>query len=122
MVLALGHDRAEPGIQKHKERLLGSEIRTAPADRRRGLPSGEMDVPSGRFLPRQAGADSDCGTFLGAKPYLLTRWNTIFQPDERNEFSLTINNLLDRHDVISHGVSTYYTAPVSFLFSYAYKF
>ena len=73
------------------------------------------------FLAKRVQTPTAAHSF-GAKPYLLTRWNTIFQPDERNEFSLTINNLLDRHDVISHGVSTYYTAPASFLFSYAYKF
>ena len=43
------------------------------------------------------------------KPYLLTTWNTIYQPDDRQKITLTVNNLLDRHDIISHSTSRYYT-------------
>lgn len=57
-----------------------------------------------------------------SKPYLLTKWNTMYAPDAQNEFSLAITNVLDRHDVISHSSSTYYSAPISYLFNYTYKF
>lgn len=57
-----------------------------------------------------------------AKPYLLTTWNTTYEPDKANELSLMIRNVLDRHDVISHSSSTYYGAPISYMFHYTYKF
>lgn len=56
------------------------------------------------------------------KPYLLTKWNTIYAPDEHSELSLAITNVLDRHDIISHTGVTYYNAPISYLFNYTYKF
>jgi iron complex outermembrane receptor protein len=59
---------------------------------------------------------------FATKPYLLTQWNTIYRPDHDNELSLTINNVLDRHDVISNSASTYYGAPASYMLNYTYKF
>ena len=52
----------------------------------------------------------------------MTKWNTIYAPDAQNELSLAIANVLDRHDVISHSTSTYYNAPISYMFNYTYKF
>ena len=59
---------------------------------------------------------------FASKPYLLTQWNTIYHPDNDNELSLTINNVLDRHDIISNSASTYYGPPVSYMLNYTYKF
>ena len=73
------------------------------------------------FLGDRVQAPSDKHSF-DTKPYLLTRWNTIYAPDAQNELSLAITNVLDRHDVISHAASTYYHAPISYLFNYTYKF
>lgn len=56
------------------------------------------------------------------KPYLLTTWNTIYQPDDRQKITLTVNNLLDRHDIISHSTSRYYCAPASYMLNYTYQF
>jgi len=55
-------------------------------------------------------------------PYLLTTLTANYAPDKNSEFSLTIDNLLDRDDIVSHSSSSYYSAPINFLFEYKYKF
>jgi len=55
-------------------------------------------------------------------PYLLTTLTANYAPDRNSEFSLTIDNLLDRDDITSHSSSSYYSAPINFLFEYKYKF
>lgn len=57
-----------------------------------------------------------------AKPYFLTTWNTIYAPDQWNEFELTIDNVLDRKDNTMHTGASYYTAPTSYLLSYTHRF
>lgn len=57
-----------------------------------------------------------------AKPYFLTSWHTSYQPDAAQEITLTVRNVLNRHDVISHSSSTYYDAPASYMLNYTYKF
>ncbi len=56
------------------------------------------------------------------KPYLLTTWNTTYAPDENNEISLRIDNVLDRDDTTMHSGLRYHSAPFNFLLSYSYKF
>lgn len=56
------------------------------------------------------------------KPYLLTTWNTTYSPDKNNDITLSIDNVLDRHDNLNHSGSDYYSIPCSFLLSYTYKF
>ena len=56
------------------------------------------------------------------KPYLLTTWNTTYSPDKNSDITLTIDNVLDRHDNLNHSGSDYYSIPCSFLLSYTYKF
>lgn len=55
-------------------------------------------------------------------PYLLTTLTANYAPDKNSEFSLTIDNLLDRDDIVTHSSSSYYSAPINFLFEYKYKF
>ena len=76
---------------------------------------------SASFLGDRVQSPSSAHSF-DTKPYLLTKWNTIYAPDAQNELSLAIANVLDRHDVISHSTSTYYNAPISYMFNYTYKF
>jgi hypothetical protein len=57
-----------------------------------------------------------------SKPYLLTSWSTSYAPDENSAISLRIENVLDRHDVITHTGSDYYVAPINYLLSYSYRF
>ena len=56
------------------------------------------------------------------KPYLLTTWNTTYAPDEYNEISLRIDNVLDRDDTTMHTGLRYHSAPINYLLSYSYKF
>ena len=56
------------------------------------------------------------------KPYLLTTFNTIYRPDKNSDITLTIDNLLNREDNMSHSGSNYYTTPCNFLVSYSYRF
>ena len=56
------------------------------------------------------------------KPYLLTTWNTTYAPDENNEISLRIDNVLDRDDTTMHNGLRYHSAPINYLLSYSYKF
>ena len=39
-----------------------------------------------------------------------------------SEFNLTIDNLLDRHDNVSHSSAAYYNAPINYMLSYTQKF
>lgn len=56
------------------------------------------------------------------KPYLLTTFNLKYAPNKTNEINLSIDNILDRQDNVSHASSYYYTAPISYLLSYTCKF
>ena len=59
---------------------------------------------------------------VGTKPYLLTTFNLSYAADKNNEFSLNIDNVLDRQDNVNHSSSSYYATPFTFLLSYNYKF
>ncbi|WP_231036159.1 TonB-dependent receptor plug domain-containing protein [Pectinatus sottacetonis] len=57
------------------------------------------------------------------KPYLLTTWNTIYQPDANNEIALTIDNLLDRRDNVMQSSTNYnIITPVNYLLTFTHKF
>ena len=56
------------------------------------------------------------------KPYFLTTFTLGYAPTDKTEFELTLNNIFDRHDIISHTSSKYYSAPSNFLFSFTQKF
>ena len=57
------------------------------------------------------------------KPYFLTSLSTTYSPDKVSEITLSLDNVLNRHDNLSHsGGSAYYATPINFLLSYKYKF
>jgi len=56
------------------------------------------------------------------KPYLLTTFNLKYTADKNNEFTLSIDNVLDRQDNVNHTSSYYYSTPFTYLLSYTYKF
>lgn len=58
----------------------------------------------------------------GIKPYLLTSLSTHYRPDKNSEIALSMDNLLDRKDILSHSGTDYYATPVNFLLSYTYRF
>ena len=59
---------------------------------------------------------------FASKPYLLTTLTASYAPDAMSEFTLTIDNLLDRHDNTSYSSATYYNAPINYMLSYTQKF
>ena len=56
------------------------------------------------------------------KPYLLSSLNFIYTPDNHNELSLMIDNLLSRRDRTSNSSSDYYCAPLTVMLNFNYKF
>ena len=56
------------------------------------------------------------------KPYLLTSLNVKYAPEKNQEIALSMDNILDRDNNISHTSSNYYGTPFTFLLSYTYKF
>ncbi len=71
--------------------------------------------------------DSRCMTPTGTphvavRPYFLTTLTVAYAPTNKSEFELKINNVFDRHDVLTHTSSKYYAAPTNFLFSFTQKF
>jgi len=76
---------------------------------------------SGSYLAARVATPSSAESY-DTKPYFLTTFNTIYSPDKKSDITLTIDNLLDRSDNISHSSSSYYSTPINFLLSYTYKF
>lgn len=56
------------------------------------------------------------------KPYFLTTLSTTYQADKKQDITLTMDNVLDRKDNLSHTGGSYYATPFNFLLSYNYKF
>lgn len=58
-------------------------------------------------------------------PYFLTTFTAGYAPDKKSEFSLIVDNVLNRKDNMSNTMSNggaYFKTPTSFLLSYTYKF
>ena len=58
----------------------------------------------------------------GVKPYLLTSLNVNYDFDKFSTLSLSVDNLFNRKDIISHTSSYYYSTPANFMLSYKLKF
>lgn len=56
------------------------------------------------------------------KPYLLTSMTVKYSPNKSSDIMLTIDNLLNRKDIVSHTTSDYYATPRNLILSYRYKF
>lgn len=56
------------------------------------------------------------------KPYLLTSFNLKYMPEKNQEIALSMDNILDRDNNVSHTSSNYYGTPFTYLLSYSYKF
>jgi iron complex outermembrane receptor protein len=76
---------------------------------------------TGSYLSGRVQTPSSEHSFA-TKPYFLTTLNTTYSPDAANEITLTIDNILNREDNLSHSSSTYYSAPINYMLKYTYKF
>ncbi|TCS80563.1 TonB-dependent receptor plug domain-containing protein [Pectinatus cerevisiiphilus] len=57
------------------------------------------------------------------KPYLLTNFNVKYDFDATQSVYLTVNNILDRDDIVTHSASTpYYSTPINFMLGYELNF
>lgn len=75
----------------------------------------------GIYLAKRAETPSSSHSFK-EKPYFLTSLTTTYNADKQNSFTLTIDNILDREDNLSHSGSEYYSTPFNFMLTYNYKF
>ncbi len=76
----------------------------------------------GTYLAERVGTPSSSHS-SHEKPYFLTSLTTTYNADKQNSFTLTMDNLLDREDNLSHsGSSEYYSTPFNFMLTYNYKF
>lgn len=75
----------------------------------------------GTYLAERVGTPSSSHSYHN-KPYFLTSLTTTYNADKQNSFTLTMDNLLDREDNLSHSGSEYYSTPFNFMLTYNYKF
>ena len=75
----------------------------------------------GTYLAERVGTPSSSHS-CHKKPYFLTSLTTTYNADKQNSFTLTMDNLLDREDNLSHSGSEYYSTPFNFMLTYNYKF
>lgn len=75
----------------------------------------------GTYLAERVGTPSSSHS-SHEKPYFLTSLTTTYNADKQNSFTLTMDNLLDREDNLSHTGSEYYSTPFNFMLTYNYKF
>ena len=75
----------------------------------------------GTYLAERVGTPSSSHS-SHEKPYFLTSLTTTYNADKQNSISLTLDNLLDREDNLSHSGSEYYSTPFNFMLTYNYKF
>lgn len=76
---------------------------------------------TGSYLTERVSSPSQEHSY-GIKPYFLTSLSTTYNADKQNSVTLTLDNLLNREDNLSHTGSEYYSTPFNFLLSYNYKF
>ena len=76
---------------------------------------------SGSYLCMRRLSDSGAPNEDG-KPYFLTSWNTSYSPNKTDRFTLTIDNVFNRHDNTSASNSLYFTAPTSYMLSFTHQF
>ena len=75
----------------------------------------------GTYLAERVGTPSSSHS-SHEKPYFLTSLTTTYNADKQSSISLTLDNLLNREDNLSHSGSEYYSTPFNFMLTYNYKF
>lgn len=64
----------------------------------------------------------DADPYEDFKPQLFTDLSFSYEPNKEGRFFLTIDNVLDRQDIISTSSSTFYSLGCNFMAGYEYKF
>ncbi len=75
----------------------------------------------GTYMAKRVAAPSSSDSFR-IKPYFMTSLTATYSADKQNSLTLTLDNLLNREDNLSHSGSEYYSTPFNFMMSYNYKF
>lgn len=75
----------------------------------------------GSFLGSRVGIVSS-GPSVDRKPYLLTSLVVGYAPTKQSKVTLTVNNILNRKDIISNSSSSYYGEPRTFMVDYKHTF
>lgn len=96
---------------------------------------GRLQLTGGVAYDHEKWSGSLQGTFLGmrvedpssahsydVKPYFLTSLVVAYRPNKQDTVSLTVDNLLDRRDNLSHSGYDYYSTPINYLLSYKHTF
>ena len=73
------------------------------------------------YLADRVQTPSDGKSFF-TKPYLLTSLTVGYAPTELTEINLSIDNLLNRHDALTHSRTGYYGPGTNFMLSVTQKF
>lgn len=76
---------------------------------------------TGSYLGERVGTPSTAHS-EEIKPYFLTTLSTKYQVNKNSDITLTMDNILDRNDNLSHTGGSYYATPFNYLLSYTYKF
>lgn len=76
---------------------------------------------TGNYLADRVMTPSSSASYAG-KPYLLTSLNVNYAVDKNQDIFVTVNNVLDRDDVISNSSSDYFYTPVNFTIGYKSRF
>lgn len=76
----------------------------------------------GTYLGKRVGSPSTKHSFE-IKPYFLTSLTASYSADKQSSVTLTVDNILNREDNLSHsGSGEYYSTPTNFMLTYTYKF
>lgn len=89
-----------------------------------------LQVTGGATYQKDKWRTSLNATYLGerasdgndVKPYLLTNLNVNYSLTKNSDIFLSVNNVLDRDDIVYSGATDYYVAPCNFLLGYKLSF
>ncbi|HEY3424440.1 MAG TPA: TonB-dependent receptor [Negativicutes bacterium] len=76
---------------------------------------------TGNYLTSRVMTPSSTPSYAG-KPYLLTSLNVNYTLNKNQDVFFTVNNLMDRDDVISNSSSDYYYTPINVVLGYKSRF
>lgn len=108
----------DPRVKKYWDRQYGRLQLTGGVTYQKDKWSTSLN---GTYLTERVAATATAHS-QKMKPYLLTSLSTTYKMDENNEASLTVDNLLDRNDIVNHTGTNYYATPLNFLLTFKHKY